>query len=302
MESYCLVTSKAEMKEAYKKHDVIVVKGDIAHKLQGVGTLSNMSSNKMIAFLAAAGTAIVAVTALPETAGISSFAAIPSVVTMSVISGLTIQQIVSFIFIGLYLLLDYSKDYTCIDRTRLGEEEVVYVRKNCDVSKLNFDKILKNGDVLSAKRMLQYRHYGIYVGNGEIVHFASETGDWGDDILIHKAPIVNFCKNNKKIEILDFKNKHGNCYFNVRDGLVRKKVNCYVYSGQETAGRALSIAEEVEKGIPREEFKKKYNLFTNNCEHFALWCKLGVKDSKQVDNIIDTLLKGILASTIKMPI
>jgi hypothetical protein len=32
-----------------------------------------------------------------------------------------------------------------------------------------------------------------------------------------------------------------------------------------------------------------YGLFTNNCEHFAIWCKTGAKDSSQVKELIGNL-------------
>ena len=40
----------------------------------------------------------------------------------------------------------------------------------------------------------------------------------------------------------------------------------------------------------------KYNAFTNNCEHFAMWCKTGISSSDQVDKaeemILNNKLKG----------
>ena len=44
--------------------------------------------------------------------------------------------------------------------------------------------------------------------------------------------------------------------------------------------------------ISRAESKlgeRKYNAFTNNCEHFALWCKTGVSSSEQINKATDTL-------------
>jgi hypothetical protein len=32
-----------------------------------------------------------------------------------------------------------------------------------------------------------------------------------------------------------------------------------------------------------------YGLFTNNCEHFAVWCKTGIKKSSQVSEFIKNL-------------
>ena len=40
------------------------------------------------------------------------------------------------------------------------------------------------------------------------------------------------------------------------------------------------------------EMKGKYRLAWNNCEHFAIWCKYGVKKSKQVKKISTYVLMG----------
>jgi len=40
-----------------------------------------------------------------------------------------------------------------------------------------------------------------------------------------------------------------------------------------------------------------YNLFNNNCEHFAVWCKTGIKECHQIKNYIEgssLLLSGLL--------
>ena len=44
--------------------------------------------------------------------------------------------------------------------------------------------------------------------------------------------------------------------------------------------------------ISRAESKlgeREYNTFTNNCEHFALWCKTGVSSSEQINKATDAL-------------
>ena len=54
----------------------------------------------------------------------------------------------------------------------------------------------------------------------------------------------------------------------------------HLYSGEETVRRARSKLGE-----------GGYNLALNNCEHFAVWCKTGVKDSSQVNSVLDMLAK-----------
>ena len=39
--------------------------------------------------------------------------------------------------------------------------------------------------------------------------------------------------------------------------------------------------------------ERKYNPFTNNCEHFALWSKTGISSSEQINNVKDALEIGV---------
>jgi len=63
-------------------------------------------------------------------------------------------------------------------------------------------------------------------------------------------------------------------------GFQRETVYVYDYDDcfddEEVVQRALSV----QKGVIEWS---EYNLVSNNCEHFATWCKTGRKESKQVD-------------------
>ena len=54
-----------------------------------------------------------------------------------------------------------------------------------------------------------------------------------------------------------------------------------IYSPRETLKRAYSRIGEC-----------KYNMISNNCEHFAMWCKTGSAKSTQVRTIASLLLPG----------
>lgn len=112
--------------------------------------------------------------------------------------------------------------------------------------------------------VLEYQHYGVYIGNGKVIHFAPLEGQ---DIsfengIIHEAELEVFLK-----------------------------------------GRALQIEKNVKNAFSEQEIiqrarsrlgEKGYNLITNNCEHFARWCVTGESISYQVLNspqyIYDTVL------------
>lgn len=116
------------------------------------------------------------------------------------------------------------------------------------------------GDVIYVHRGL-YKHYGVYVGGGQAVHFAAKDGSEtnADSAIVHKCEMSAFLKGGMLLV----------------DTLVKHK-----YSFEETAQRALSCVGE------RGHFDNGYNLVFNNCEHFASWCASGEDRSKQVESVV----------------
>lgn len=113
------------------------------------------------------------------------------------------------------------------------------------------------GDVLSVCRGM-YRHYGIYVGNGTVVHFA---GDKSNELSARSAHI-------QKTTLEGFR----------KNGEVQIETRCRPsFSRKETVMRALNAVGS-EKG--------NYSLPWNNCEHFANWCRYGEKKSAQVEQAV----------------
>lgn len=117
--------------------------------------------------------------------------------------------------------------------------------------------LIKPGDVIFVDRGL-YKHYGVYVGNGTVVHFSG--GNHGE-LSSRKACIL-------KTSLEKFR----------KDGKVqvenRQNLKNQAFSPRETVMRAINAVGS-EKG--------KYSLIWNNCEHFANWCKYGEKRSVQVE-------------------
>ena len=109
-----------------------------------------------------------------------------------------------------------------------------------------------------------YQHYGVYIGNGNVVHFAPLEGQEisMENGIIHETTLEKFLN-----------------------------------------GRALQIDKNIEKKYPEDEIIKRarsrlnqkgYNLFTNNCEHFARWCVTGENVSYQIDDLPQKLDYTIL--------
>ncbi len=110
-----------------------------------------------------------------------------------------------------------------------------------------------------------YQHYGVYIGDGEVIHFAGEKGQEIDPEL---ADI-------RKTTIKEFLN--GETLYIVRE---RKDSSLVPFSEDEIVKRALSR-------VGRQ--KGKYDLVFNNCEHFAYWCRFGIKKSQQVEDVATSL-------------
>lgn len=154
----------------------------------------------------------------------------------------------------------------------------------------------KKGDILAVQRLGGvYSHYAVYIGYGKVIHFAQEEkSDGPGPCSIHKAKFSEFLKTETRYEIIHFPEDGSDpiheCVNLSSDGkpisyevvdllpsvkaALRNIKGYHLYTPVETVERAKSRIGET-----------KYNLAFNNCEHFALWCKTGLKESSQVDNI-----------------
>ncbi len=151
----------------------------------------------------------------------------------------------------------------------------------------------KKGDILAVQRFGGvYSHYAVYIGYGKVIHYAQEEKDGVCNV--HKADFSEFLKNETQYEIIHFSelgfNPVHECVnlsddensvsyeaVNLIPGIkaaMRNLKGYHLYSTEETVERAKSRLGET-----------KYNLAFNNCEHFALWCKTGLKESSQVEDI-----------------
>lgn len=101
-------------------------------------------------------------------------------------------------------------------------------------------------------RFARYRHYGIEVENGNVIHFHSTAYHKRKQATIKKVPMDVFLLGGSK-SILELPK-------NVR------------LSREETVDRAYSAL-----GVS----PMAYSVNRNNCEHFAMWCSTGVYHSKQ---------------------
>lgn len=185
-----------------------------------------------------------------------------------------------------------GKSRLCKDNIRVANGSKAAMLEK--MKRLSAKEFLRLGDVLGVSRNGLYEHYAIYLGNDRVIHYCGETKDFGGRVTVHEAPIEEFIKDSKTYFVVWFDNgmpvkiqKSTSFLFNSSmdfyNGWFQRK-KCNVFSEKETVKRAMSrIGEE------------NYNLVTNNCEHFAMWCKTGVAESSQVKNIV----RAALATEVK---
>lgn len=161
------------------------------------------------------------------------------------------------------------------------------------------------GDVVGVRRMGGlYDHYGVYEDDDSVYEYAAEEGDFGG-AMIRVSTFAKFLGDSRDCFVLEFPERHTRpgkvdigLRFGACGGLVGLDIlselwntlfsgsDYHIYSPDETIQRARSRLGEA-----------KYNLVTNNCEHFAIWCKTGISQSHQVDDV----LKAIFDQRLPLP-
>jgi len=138
------------------------------------------------------------------------------------------------------------------------------------LEKKSKSRVIKHGDVIGTSRII-YDHYGVYTKDGQVIHYTMAEEGW--KLEIRKTGIDAFLHGSTTFFILDFDYEKPlkSAPVKYRDVLRKMKV----FSPEETVKRAESRIGE-----------KEYNLISNNCEHFAIWCKTGISESHQVETFL----------------
>jgi len=113
------------------------------------------------------------------------------------------------------------------------------------------------GDLIRVQRKIGYYHFGIYIGDGFVIHFSADEDDSIFDnshISIRQARLKGFLRG----DIIEV-----NLPFNA------------LYSRNGVVKRAKKML-----GSKKLE-GKLYDLLDNNCEHFANYCYYGYTISDQ---------------------
>ena len=130
------------------------------------------------------------------------------------------------------------------------------------------------GDIIYTKRnkhtsfgipIPEYKHYGIYIGNYQVIHFSGPRGHETDADLaeIIQTSLRGFLK--------------GDSLFIQTDSEITQ------YDNTLNPFPASKVIERAKSMLGQG--KGEYNLKNNNCEHFANWCRYDKKFCRQIIEI-----------------
>ncbi|KAH9492936.1 Phospholipase A and acyltransferase 3 [Bulinus truncatus] len=119
----------------------------------------------------------------------------------------------------------------------------------------------KVGDMIEFPRGI-YSHWGIYTGNGKVIHLTGDTND-----IAFQSPST--------VRIDDFWKIAGES---------KAMVNNFLDSEFEHLPEKYIVSNAMSK-LGAEG----YNLIFLNCEHFVTWCRYGKAKSRQVQTVAHTL-------------
>ena len=190
------------------------------------------------------------------------------------------------------------------------------------------------GDIIFIKKEF-YHHYGIYVNDNEVWHYDQKSKNKFGRIIdtitcngiirstsyeyFHEGFPVYICRFNELVieelyryKFIDFKlykillmkiasvlplklslaiwgadflrNAHDKAQETYTE---EHRAAMNIFSPEETVERARQCINE-----------ENYNLLKNNCEHFSIWCKTGVKESIQIEKIQEVLLEYAVAANL----
>lgn len=177
---------------------------------------------------------------------------------------------------------------------KIIEKTAEIVVENIASNNITSNESPRYGDIIGVNRMgCTYKHFGVYLNDYSVIHYASRSGDFGKDICIHETTLIKFLDGANNYFVCKFPEAYGRpSKINIKSAIggsiytpkwnelfeFLKKKDYRLYSPEETVQRARGRLGE-----------SNYNLVTNNCEHFAIWCKTGISESHQVNDVIDIL-------------
>lgn len=161
------------------------------------------------------------------------------------------------------------------------------------------------GDVIGVHRIGGvYDHYGVYESDDRVYEYAAHDGDFGH-ADIHITTLKKFIGDSDNYFVLTFPEMHGtpgkikmptvahagaaSAFGNGVPGMGLDALLELIESIKKTSHYHLFTPEETIRRAKSRLGETNYNLITNNCEHYAIWCKTGIKESHQVDALLQAM-------------
>lgn len=145
------------------------------------------------------------------------------------------------------------------------------------------------GDIIGVDRGI-YQHYGIYAGDDKVIHYTSDASDLDpENAVIQETSLERFLRDESEYFILEgfeICSSGEAAQAAEKETQARRKKTAGKKPAEEEGPVAFTPEEVVERAQSRMG-ERNYNLLVNNCEHFAVWCKTGISDSKQVRKWVD---------------
>ncbi|KAL8240446.1 hypothetical protein R6Q59_013801 [Mikania micrantha] len=152
---------------------------------------------------------------------------------------------------------------------------------------------LKPGDhIYSWRTAWLYAHHGIYIGDDKVIHYTRGGGqEIGTGTVLDRIILSSSTSNsdNPCLKCGDLSNADGviasclNCFLSGGDlYLFKYAVSPAIFLAKARGGTCtLAVSDPAEDVIHRAQFLLEngfgvYNIFKNNCEDFAIYCKTGL--------------------------
>ncbi len=173
---------------------------------------------------------------------------------------------------------------------------------------------MATGDHIQVKRkaFISYYHHGIDIGNERVIHFSGGKRNKKNAKVV-EASISDFLQGGKK-EVVEY-------------GRFLDQLEDYKFQSKSSGKENLLLPsfldsdslEEIKQRIENPERtvsvakkhlgKSSYSLVSNNCEHFAIYCKTGlhmslqiIKHDRQMQRIAEVLKPDSSFGPIRFPL
>ncbi|OPZ86069.1 MAG: NC domain protein [bacterium ADurb.Bin429] len=139
--------------------------------------------------------------------------------------------------------------------------------------------------VIACWNGVPYEHYGVYAGSGKVIHYAAVNGGnaFTDEVEIMETSLTCFLNGRSGYFVVDCE------LLLADDSLVGMLGRLFGHRREPFYSPAATIERARLRMGERE-----YNLLTNNCEHFAVWCKTGLKESHQVKRVLGLFRDAVI--------